>query len=107
MNKQGTRTPESLALRKQGGAFLKALRQHRGLTQRDVAETLNINYYTMIAQIEAGSARMPPDHFVAYAKCLGVQPELFIKKLMAYYDPITYSGLFGDEYISMTDLLND
>ena len=107
MNKQGTRTTESLALRKEGGLFLKALRQHRGLTQREIAEALNINYYTMIAQIEAGSARMPPDHFLGYAKVLGVSPELFIKKLMAYYDPVTYSGLFGSDYISMTDLLND
>jgi transcriptional regulator with XRE-family HTH domain len=107
MNKQGTRTAESLALRKEGGSFLKNLRQHRGLTQRDVAEACNINYYTMIAQIEAGSARMPPDHFVTYAKCLGVRSDLFIKKLMSYYDPITYSGVFGNEHITMADLLID
>jgi hypothetical protein len=61
----------------------------------------------MIAQIEAGSARMPPDHLVTYAKCLGVRSDLFIKKLMSYYDPITYSGLFGNEHITMADLLID
>ena len=106
MNKQGKRNAESLLLRKEGGLFLKQLRQHRGLTQRDVASALNLNYYTMIAQIESGAARVPPDHFVGYAKLLQVDPPLFIKKLMAYYDPITYSGLFGSQYITMTDLLN-
>ena len=106
MNKQGKRTEESLQLRKEGGLFLKTLRQHRGLTQRDIAEALKLNYYTMIAQIESGAARIPPDHFVGYAKGLRVDPPLFIKKLMAYYDPVTYSGLFGSVYISMTDLLD-
>jgi len=107
MNKQGTRTPESLALRKEGGLFLKQLRNHRGLTQREIADPLGMAYYTMIAQIEAGSARIPPDHFVGYAKLLGCHQDLFIKKLMSYYDPVTYAGLWGKTYVSMTELLID
>jgi len=107
MNKQGSRTPASLVLRKEGGLFLKQLRNHRGLTQRDVAESLDLAYYTMIAQIEAGSARIPPDHFVGYAKLMGCHQDLFIKKLMSYYDPVTYVGLWGKTAVTMTELLID
>ena len=66
---------------------------------------LNLNYYTMVAAIEAGTSRIPPDHFVAYAKALDCSPPLFIRKMMAYADPITYEGLWGKEYISMTELM--
>ena len=106
MNKQGTRTEESLQLRKEGGQLLKTIRQHRGLTQRDVAVALDLKYYTMIAQIESGAARIPPDHFVGYAKVLSCNPQLFIRKMMAFHDPVTYAGLWGNEYIPMTDLMD-
>lgn len=105
MNKQGVRTEEALALRKEGGIFIKALRTHAGLTQREVAVALKMNYYTMIAQMEAGTARIPPDTYVPYAKVLGVDSQLFIRKLMQYYDPHTYKGLWGSERLSMTDLI--
>ena len=105
MNKQGARTEEALALRKDGGIFIKALRTHAGLTQREVAVALNMNYYTMIAQMEAGTARIPPDTYAPYAKVLGVDCKLFTRKLMQYYDPHTYKSLWGNEKVSMTDLL--
>ena len=104
MNKQGSRNEESLALRKEGGLFIKALRTHAGLTQREVAVALDMNYYTMIAQMEAGTARIPPDSYVAYAKALGVDPDKFVRKLMQYYDPHTYKALWGSERLSMLDL---
>jgi len=105
MNKQGVRTEEAMALRRDGGIFIKALRTHAGLTQREVAVALNMNYYTMVAQMEAGTARIPPDTYAAYAKVLGVEPKLFTKKLMQYYDPHTYRSLWGNEIISTTEML--
>ena len=105
MNKQGARTEENMALRKDGGLFIKALRTQAGLTQREVAVALNMNYYTMVAQMEAGTARIPPDTYAAYAKVLGVDPKLFTRKLMQYYDPHTYRSLWGNETVSITDLL--
>ena len=105
MNKQGARTPESMALRRDGGIFIKALRTHAGLTQREVAVALNMNYYTMVSQMEAGTARIPPDTYVAYAKVMGVEHKLFTRKLMQYYDPHTYRSLWGNEIISLTELL--
>lgn len=106
MNKQGARTEEALVLRKEGGIFIKALRTHAGLTQRDIAVALDMKYYTMVAQMEAGTARIPPDSYAAYAKVLGVDPEKFVRKLMQYYDPHTYKALWGSKRLSMTDLTN-
>jgi transcriptional regulator with XRE-family HTH domain len=104
MHKQGIRTPENMALRKDGGVFIKALRTHAGLTQRDVSIALNMKYYTMIAQIEAGTARCPPDSYEALAKVLGVDKSKFVQKLMQYYDPHTYSAIWGSERLDMLDL---
>ena len=105
MNKQGARTEENMALRKDGGLFIKALRTKAGLTQREVAVALNMNYYTMVAQMEAGTARIPPNTYAAYAKVMGVEHRVFTRKLMQYYDPFTYKCLWGNELLSMTELL--
>jgi len=103
MHKQGKRNEESLALRSNAGVFLKALRTQTQLTQRDVAEALGLRYYTMISQIESGAARVPPEQYAAYAKTLGVDPALFVRKLTQYYDPHTYRALFGNELLSLSD----
>ena len=105
MNKQGKRTGEDKKLRIKGGKFLQALRNNTGVTQRELAVKLDLNYYTMISQIESGSARIPPNLYVAYAKALGVDEVLFTKKLMEFYDPYTYLALFGSAKISITDLI--
>ena len=104
MHKQGTRSPEHNALRKDGGTFIKALRNHAGLTQRDVSIALNFKYYTMISQIEAGSARCPPDCYEVLAETLGVDKALFAQKLMQFYDRHTYKAVWGTEKIDMLDL---
>jgi|TARA_B110000858_G_C17724385_1_gene436900 transcriptional regulator with XRE-family HTH domain len=105
MNKQGKRTGADGLLRIEGGKFLKSLRNNSGLTQKELADKLQLNYYTMISQIEAGSARVPPNLFVAYGKALGVDPILFTKKLMQYYDRYTYTALFGNKFIELEDLI--
>lgn len=99
MFRQDKKNKKTLALRKEGGAFLKTLRNHAGLTQREVAVGLKLNYYTMVAQMESGAARIPPHQYSAYARILGVDPRLFAKKLMQYNDPYTYDILWKDERI--------
>lgn len=105
MHKQGSRSTEALHLRNQAGIFIKALRANAGLTQRDVAEALGLRYYTMISQIESGSARVPPEQYAAYAHALSVDPSKFVKKLTEYYDPFTYKALFGSEKLSLEDFM--
>lgn len=105
MHKQGTRTAASLKLRSEAGLFVKSLRAQQSLTQRDVAVALKLNYYTMISQIESGSARIPPDLYVPYAKVLNVDPRLFVQKLLEFYDPHTYSALYGTDRVSLADFI--
>ena len=105
MNKQGKRTGEDKKLRIEGGKFLQLLRKNAGLTQREVSLKLNLKYYTMISQIEAGSTRIPPDLFIAYAKTLKVDQLLFVQKVMQYYDPHTHLALFGRKYLTLQDFI--
>ena len=94
--------PEVQALRKQAGRWLRQLREARGLTQRELAAAVEVEYYTFISQIESGRGRIPPDRYELWAKALGVDVREFVKRLTRYYDPITYRLLFGADEVSET-----
>ena len=80
----------------EAGAFIKSLRLAHDpkLTQSALADKLKLPYYTFISQVETGTARVPPESQVAWAKALGVDPQEFAKKLLSCYDPHTYKALF-------------
>lgn len=82
-------------LRKKGGLYLKKLRESAGLTQRELAVKLGLNYYTFISQIESGKGRVPPDQYEKWAAALGVNVSEFVRKLLVFYDPMTFQALFG------------
>jgi len=84
-------------LRVQAGSWLRELREKRGLSQRDLAQKVGAEYYTFISQLENGRGRIPPDRYLAWAKALGVEPREFVRELMSYYDPMTYSIIFGSK----------
>jgi transcriptional regulator with XRE-family HTH domain len=84
-------------LRKEAGAWLRELREVRGLSQRRLAAQLGSDYYTFVSQLETGRGRIPPDRYEAWAEALGVPPFDFVKKLLRYYDPETYRILFGNK----------
>jgi len=46
-------------LRREAGIWLKELREARGLSQRDLANLVGVEYYTFISQIESGRGRIP------------------------------------------------
>ncbi|SOD98762.1 helix-turn-helix domain-containing protein [Caenispirillum bisanense] len=81
-------------LRQDAGRWLKSLREAAGLSQRDLAREVGVDYYTFISQIEAGRGRIPPDRYEAFATALGVDVVDFVKRLLSYYDPVTYHLLF-------------
>lgn len=87
--------PDVQELRRAAGQWLKELREKRGLSQRQLAQLVGAEYYTFISQLETGRGRIPPDRYLEWAKALEVQPRLFVKELLQYYDPVTYSILFG------------
>ncbi len=84
------------ALRREAGAWLREKREAAGLSQRELAGRVGIEYYTFISQIEAGRGRVPAERYEAYAHAVGVPPRDFVKIMMRYNDPITYAILFGD-----------
>ena len=51
---------EAAALRREAGKWLKRLRESQGLSQRELARRVSIEYYTFISQIESGRGRIPP-----------------------------------------------
>jgi transcriptional regulator with XRE-family HTH domain len=86
--------PEAKLLRKRAGAWLKELRGQAGLSQMELAERLNLKYYTFISQVENGFGRVPTDAMEAWARALGAQPPEFARQLLAYYDPELHRLLF-------------
>lgn len=88
---------EAKSLRKDAGAWLRSLREAQGLSQRELAQRVDVEYYTFISQIESGRGRIPPDRYVLWAKALDMNVSGFVKTLMRYYDPITFSLLFDED----------
>ena len=82
-------------LRKKAGAWLRERRCALGLSQRELADRVNMEYYTFISQIEAGRGRVPADRLLDWSRALEMHPKEFAVALMKYYDPHTYEMIFG------------
>ena len=87
---------ETRELRMGMGKWLRDMREERGLSQRDLANILSLEYYTFVSQLENGRGRIPPHRYIEWANALGVQPQAFVKQLLSYTEPMTYKILFGD-----------
>jgi transcriptional regulator with XRE-family HTH domain len=84
-------------LRRTAGHWLKELRESRGLSQRQLAALVGVDYYTFISQLETGRGRIPPDRYKQWADALGVESKEFVRTLMRYYDPVTFNILFANQ----------
>ncbi|WP_114283650.1 helix-turn-helix domain-containing protein [Candidatus Halocynthiibacter alkanivorans] len=78
------------------GRWLKSLREARGLSQRELAEILSLEYYTFISQLEHGRGKIPPARYIEWAAALNQDPKDFVKTLFSYYEPIAYEIMFGE-----------
>jgi transcriptional regulator with XRE-family HTH domain len=87
-------TEEVQVLRREGGRYLRELREARGLSQRQLATLLHLDFYTFVSQIETGRGRIPPDSYRIWAEALGIEPRELVRNLMRYYDPVTFNILF-------------
>jgi transcriptional regulator with XRE-family HTH domain len=81
-------------LRREGGRWLKALRERAGMSQRQLAAKVRTEHYTFISQLETGRGRIPPDRYLDWADALGVEAKPFVQEVLRFYDPITYGILF-------------
>ena len=84
-------------LRKKAGIWLRARRSELGLSQRELACRVNMEYYTFISQIEAGRGRVPADRLQDWATALEMKPREFAINIMKYYDPFTFQMIFGSK----------
>ncbi len=95
-NPQKRSAIEVQGLRREGGRWLKELREAVGLSQRQLANNVGADYYTFISQLETGRGRIPPDRYSDWAKALGVNDKEFVREILRFYDPITHAILFQD-----------
>lgn len=79
------------------GQWLKSLREEHGLSQRQLATKLSLDYYTFISQLETGRGRIPAARYLEWANVLNQDPKDFVKTLLSNYEPETHSILFGDD----------
>ena len=86
--------PTTKELRKQAGSWLKELRARAGLSQIQLAEVLDLKYYTFISQVENGFGRVPTESMEAWARALGADPSAFARELLSYYEPELHRLLF-------------
>ena len=79
------------------GVWLKALRETQGITQRELADRLCLDYYTFISQLETGRGKIPEHRYLDWANALGQEPHHFVRMLLRHYQPITHAILFDEE----------
>lgn len=84
-------------LRKEGGQWLKELREQAGHTQRSFAIAVGVDYYTFISQIETGRGSVPKERYAIWAEKLGMNPKDFLRQYMKFFDPISYEILFFEQ----------
>lgn len=84
-------------LRVHAGLWLRARREEKSLSQRELAERVGALYYTFISQIEAGRGRIPADRYAAWAEALEMEPRAFAISMLRFYEPATHTLIFGDE----------
>ena len=82
-------------LRKKAGSWLRERRCELGLSQRELASRVNMEYYTFVSQIEAGKGRVPAERMRDWSAALELDPKEFAIKLLQYYDPHSYEMIFG------------
>lgn len=97
MNTSEAADAQRQALRREGGQWLRQMREARNLSQRDLAARIDVSYYTFVSQIEAGRGRIPAERYLSWAEALEMDPREFVRDLMKYYEPTTYDILFGEE----------
>lgn len=96
-NQYDTSTKEARILRAEGGDYVKRCRLDAGMTQRELAEKLDLKYYTFISQVENGQGRLPPYLYVKTARALGLPIKEFAMTMLSYYDPHTFAAITTEE----------
>lgn len=92
-----SRSNDIAELRQAAGRWIKEIREARGISQRELAKTLNIEYYTFISQLENGRGRIPQNLYRDFSAALKIDEKHFVKTILMFYDPVSYEILFEDK----------
>lgn len=83
-------------LRVDMGRWLREAREAEGLSQRDLARRLHLDYHTFISQLENGRGKIPSSRYAEWADALNVGRREFVEKIIFFTEPSTYAILFGE-----------
>ncbi|MEM9148653.1 MAG: helix-turn-helix transcriptional regulator [Pseudomonadota bacterium] len=72
---------------------MRRWRDEKGYTQADLAEILELKYYSFVSQVENGIGRIPQSLYGPWADALGVDREEFCWTVLAAIEPRLYDGL--------------
>lgn len=84
-------------LRKEAGAFLKKTRQAADLSGSQIAELTGLRTRQTVSQVENGWMRLPEQHLESWSRAVKIDPGYLAKRLLAYYEPITFKLIFHDD----------
>lgn len=92
-------TSDTVAFRRELGAWLRARREELKLSQTDLARQVGVTpeYYSFISQIENGRGKIPSERYLSWATALQIEPKGFVEKALKYYDPPVHRILFGGD----------
>ncbi len=77
------------------GSFIRDKRIDASLKQKELADIICLEYYTLISSIELGYTTIPPAHWRNIAKALKIDEFDFSSRCLLEMYPEVYAALFG------------
>lgn len=81
------------------GQLLRNRREAMGFTQKDLARLLEIEYYTMISNMELGHMAVPPRLWVPLALALNMDRNEWSLRCLREIQPDVYEAIFDHKSI--------
>jgi len=87
--------------------MIKEARIAAGYTQKGLADSLGLEYYTMISQIELGYMSLPPSLWTPLADKLRMPRAAWVLNCLLEIQPEVYTALFGIKSVAeVTEVLD-
>lgn len=77
------------------GQYIKQCRQDAGLTQKQLADALGMEYYNTISQVENDRINLPPAHWRTAANVMQLNVQDFVLKCLNLMQPEMRNAVFG------------
>lgn len=97
LRRAGRETTADSELTAEAGAWLKSLREQKGISQAEMIKILGLKYRSDVSLIESGKSYLPPRLLRTYADAVGLDARHFVKQLLFYYAPVFYEIVLKDE----------